>query len=139
MGRVVPSQIVALIEDNFSEIKSATTSVGHGSVAVLMAIVRLIDELPAELLTISGKDYSNLVCGAESIRNSVSFWQRKGVGEIGNAGIAGKNTLLVIREALAKCPDQAPSQGTAELIFVSDADLRDSIRLDISTATSAIK
>ncbi len=138
MGRVVPSQIVALIEDNFSEIKSATTSVGHGSVAVLMAIVRLIDELPAELLTISGKDYSNLVCGAEFIR-PVSFWQRKGVGEIGNAGIAGKNTLLVIREALAKCPDQAPSQGTAELIFVSDADLRDSIRLDISTATSAIK
>jgi hypothetical protein len=103
----------------------------------VMAIVSLIDDLPTELLTISGEDYSNLVCGAESIRNSVAFWQRKGAGEIGNAGIGGKNTLLVIREALAKCPDQAPSQMTAALSFVSDAGLRDSIRLDISTATSA--
>jgi hypothetical protein len=99
MGRVVPSQVVALIDQNFSEIKSATTNVGHGSVAVLMAIVRLIDELPAELLTISGEDYAKLICGTESIRNSVAFWQRKGTGEIGNAGVGGKNTLLVIREA----------------------------------------
>jgi hypothetical protein len=138
MGRVVPSQVVVLIDRNFSETKSASTIVGHGSVAVLMAIVRLIDELPAELLTISGQDYANLVCGAESIRNSVDFWQRKGVGEIANTGVGGKNTLLVIREALVKCPDQAPSQMTAELTFVSDASLRDSIRLDISTATSAL-
>ena len=40
-----------------------------------MAIVRLIDELPTELLTISGDDYNDLVCGVESIRSSVEFWQ----------------------------------------------------------------
>jgi hypothetical protein len=138
MGRVVPSQIVALIDQNSSETKSATTNVGHGSVGILMAIVRLIDEVPPELLTISGEDYSNLMCGAESIRNSVDFWHRLGRGEIGNAGIRGKNTLLVIREALVKCPDQAPSPTTSELAFVADDGLRDSIRLDISTATSAL-
>jgi hypothetical protein len=103
-----------------------------------MAIARLIDELPTELLTISGEDYSDLVCGVESIRNSVTYWQHKGVGQIGNSGIRGKNTLLVIRDALAKCPDQIPSPATAELVFVTDSDLRESIRLDISTATSAL-
>lgn len=44
----------------------------------------------------------------------------------------------MIREALAKCPDQAPSLPTAELAFIKDTVLRDSIRLDVSTATSAL-
>lgn len=104
----------------------------------LTAVARLIDELPVELLTISGVDYSDLVCSVESIRNSVAFWQQKGAGEISNSGIRGKNVLVLIREVLAKCPDQAPSPATADLAFVTDGGLRDSIRLDISTATSAL-
>lgn len=138
MARIVPSQIVALIDKNIPQVKSATLTVDHGSVAVLTAIARLIDELPTELLTISGDDYSDLVCGVESIRNSVTYWQHKGVGQIGNSGIGGKNTLLLIRDALTKCPDQTPSLTTAELAFVTDSALRESIRLDIGTATSAL-
>ncbi len=137
MARIVPSQIVALIDQNPPG-NSATLSVGHGTVGILTAVTRLIDELPAELLTISGADYSDLVCSVESIRNSVAFWQQKGVGEIGNSGIRGKNVLVLIREVLAKCPDQAPSPTTTALAFITDNDLRDSVRLDISTATSAL-
>jgi hypothetical protein len=138
MARTVPSQIIALINKNFPIIKSATLDVDHASVAVLTGIAHLIDELPTELLTISGDDYSDLVCGVESIRNSVAFWQNKGTGAIGNSGVGGRNTLLVIRDALAKCPDQIPSATTAELAFVTDSALRESIRLDISSATSAL-
>lgn len=138
MARTVPSQIVALIDKNYPQIKSATLDVDHGSVAVLSAVAHLIDELPPELMTISGDDYSGLVCGVESIRNSVAFWQHKGSGHIGNSGIKGQNTLSVIREALAKCPDQIPSPATAELPFISDTDLRESIRLDMSSATNSL-
>jgi hypothetical protein len=138
MARVVPSQIVALINKHFPIIKSATLDVDHGSVAVLTAIARLVDEIPTELLIISGDDYSDLVCGVESIKNSVAFWQHKGVGAIGNSGIKGINTLSVIRDALTKCPDQIPSPRTAELVFVTDSALRESIRLDMSTATSSL-
>ncbi len=137
MARIVPSQIVALIDQNPPG-NSATLAVGHGTVGILTAVTRLIDELPAELLTISGPDYSDLVCSVESIRNSVAFWQQKGVGQIGNSGIRGKNVLVLIREVLAKCPDQAPSLATAELAFITDSGLRDSLRLDISSATSAL-
>jgi len=112
--------------------------VGHGTVGILTAITRLIDELPAELLMISGADYINLVCSVESIRTSVAFWQLKGAGEIGNSGIRGKNVLVLIREVLAKCPDQAPSPATTELAFITDDDLQVSVRLDINTATSAL-
>lgn len=138
MRRTVPSQVVALIDKNYPQLKSATLDVDHGSVAVLTAVAHLIDELPPELLTISGGDYSDLVCGVQSIRNSVAFWQHKGSGSIGNSGIKGRNTLLVIREALAKCPDQIPSPTTAELLFISDIALRESIRLDMSAATTAL-
>lgn len=73
-----------------------------------------------------------------AIRNSVTFWQNKGVAQIGISGIGGKNVLRLIREALAKCSDQAPSSTTTELAFITDGGLRDSIRLDLSTATSAL-
>jgi hypothetical protein len=138
MPRIVPSQIVALIDQNLSDRQSSRLSMGHTNVAGLTAIAHLIDDLPSELLTISGSDYSDLVCGVEAIRNSVAFWQHKGVGEIGIAGIRGKNILLILREALVKCPDQVPSPATAELAFITDVPLRDSIRLDISTATNAL-
>jgi hypothetical protein len=138
MARVVPSQIVAFINKHFPTVRSATLDVDHGSVAVLTAIAGLIDEIPTELLTISGDDYSDLVCGVESIKNSVAFWHHKGVGAIGNPGIRGTNTLLVIRDALAKCPDQIPSPRTAGLVFITDNALRESIRPDISTATSSL-
>jgi len=136
--RVVPSQIVALIDQNFTGAQSPSLGVNHASVASLTAVVRLIDEVPSELLTISGRDYSDLIRGIEAIRNSVAFWQHKGSGEIGAAPIDGKNILVVLRTVLAKCPDQTPSAATAELAFIADDALRDSVRLDISTATSAL-
>lgn len=138
MPRIVPSQIVALIDQNLSNPHLSRLSMGHDNVAGLTAIARLIDELPSEFLTISGSDYSDLVCGVEAIRNAVAFWQHKGVGEIGIAAIRGKNILLILREALIKCPDQVPSPATAELAFIADVALRDSIRLDIGIATNAL-
>jgi hypothetical protein len=138
MPRTVPSQVVALIDQNFPNIKSPVFGVNHSTVAVLTAITRLTDAIPTELLTISGEDYSDLVCGVEAIRNSVVFWQQKGEGGIENPGIRGKNALSLIREALTKCPDQSPSPATEELVFIPDNALRDSIRQDISTATSAL-
>src|SRR5262249_47471723 len=39
---------------------------------------------------------------------------------------------------LAKCPDQNPSPATAAMTFITDDALRDSIRIDLSTATSAL-
>jgi len=138
MARVVPSQIVAFIDQNLSELQSGRLIVTHASVAGLTAIAHLIDELPTELLTISGRDYSDLVHAVETIRNSVAFWQHNASRDIGIANIGGKNILQILRQALARCPDQSPSPATVELAFIADGVLRDSVRLDISTATSAL-
>jgi len=138
MTRVVPSQIIALINENRKIFRTQNPHVSHKSVAGLTAIARLIDNLPSELLTISGTDYSDLICGVEAIRNSVAFWQHKGGGEIGITDIRGKNILTILEDALKKCPDQIPSPMTTELVFIKDDGLRNSIRLDISAATNAL-
>jgi hypothetical protein len=45
-----------------------------------------------------------------------------------------QNPVAMIRAAMAACPDEAPTQATTGLSFIIDADLRASIRLDISAA-----
>jgi len=44
--------------------------------------------------------------------------------------------VTLIRNSLSECPDESPRAGTADLLFISDADLRGSIRLDISAANT---
>jgi hypothetical protein len=42
--------------------------------------------------------------------------------------------IVLLRRTLAKCPDEVPSPGTTELVFIVDTELRESIRRDISAA-----
>jgi hypothetical protein len=95
--------------------------------------VRLTNEIPTELLTVGAEDYSDLVCALEGLTSAVNRWLRRG-GDDPPARIKAKSPVAIIREVLAKCPDQSPSPATNALSFVTDAALRESIRLDISAA-----
>jgi len=79
-----------------------------------------------------------VACGLEAIRNAVAFWQHSRAGQIGLQDFRGRHPLILIRDALEKCPDQAPAAATSELVFISDDGLRGSIRLDVSSATTAL-
>jgi hypothetical protein len=138
MPRVVPSQIVALINEVFPDAShdpSFHTYSAHAP--ILAAIVRLTNELPTELVTISGKDYNDLVVGLESLTEAVDRWHARG-GDEPPRRLGGKQPIVLVRDALVKCPDASPSPGTAGLPFITDAALRDSIRQDMSTAGSAL-
>jgi hypothetical protein len=138
MPRVVPSQVVDLIDQRYPTAKSTPDfPVYSGDAAVLSAIVCLTREIPPELLTISGADYIDLIHGLEALQNSVNFWQLRG-GDEPPKRIKEKSPVAVVRGALTKCPDENPSPATAELAFITDGALRDSIRNDISMATSSL-
>jgi hypothetical protein len=51
-------------------------------------------------------------------------------------GFDNVNPLFLLRDALAKCPDQYPSKATSELLFV-EPSYRDVLRLDISEVNQA--
>jgi hypothetical protein len=52
--------------------------------------------------------------------------------------VKGYDAVTIIRRALAKCPDEYPPPATTELLFVADAELRESIRRDVGAANRAL-
>jgi hypothetical protein len=139
LPKVVPSQVVALIDQTFPAAKNAHNFPAYSaSAGTLSAIVTLTNEIPEELITISGEDYSDLIHGLASLTQAVTKWNQRGGDEPPTLIAGGKSPLFMVRAMLAKCPDQNPSPATAALAFITDADLRDSIRTDLSTATGAL-
>jgi hypothetical protein len=134
MPRVVPSQVVSLINVSFPGTQNTPDfPIYSASAGVLSAIVRLTNEIPTELLTVVAEDYSDLVCALEGLTSAVNRWLQRG-GDEPPARIKAKSPVSIIREILTKCPDQSPSPTAATISFISDAALRESIRLDISAA-----
>jgi hypothetical protein len=134
MTSVLPSEVVSFILQQFpGDTHGRMTA--HQAPA-LAAIVRLVDQIPQELLLISGDDLIDLVSGTEGLRHMVALFENRGNTDAPQGGPRG-DPIVLIRNALKKCPDQWPSSETAELGFIADAQLRTSIRLDISAAHSA--
>jgi hypothetical protein len=68
---------------------------------------------------------------------SINRWNYRGGDDIPRTH-DGKSPIYLVREALSKCPDQSPVAQTTELAFITDDILRDSIRLDMSSASNAL-
>lgn len=138
MTKVVPSQIVSLIDRIYPTAKSTPNMMVYSAdSAVFGAIIDLADDLPIELLTISGDDYSNYVFGLEAMQAAIDRWNYRG-GDDPPRSHDGKSPIYLVREALSKCPDQNPSPQTTAIAVISDRNLADSIRLDIDSSTNAL-
>jgi hypothetical protein len=135
MPRIVPSQARELIEQLYSDVKSgrAGIQIQRFDTAQLGSILTTVEAIPGELITLSGLAYSNYLSALETIRYNLSRWQHT-IEPENLPQVQGRNAVLVIYEALKSCPDEWPSATTATLTFISDPDLRDSIRLDIGAA-----
>jgi hypothetical protein len=138
MPRVVPSQIVEFIDAEFPFARARQpTNTSHADIDALSALVRLTEELPDELRTVSGRNHSFFLRGIETIRGTVT--NRAALGG-SHAPLTARlcNAIADVREILKLLPDEAPSPATAELAFIPDADLRDSIRNDVGAANRAL-
>src|SRR5579872_693242 len=132
MPRVVPSQVVQLIDQLFPGVTQAP-HMNIGSGPHLTAVVTFAKQIPAELLTIAGQDLSDYAVALEYMesteRSRLALQRGVNVPEFRD-----RNVVVLLRDALLKCPDEAPAPGTVELVFISDPELRDSLRRDISAA-----
>jgi hypothetical protein len=139
MPRVVPSDVVSAAYRMFRPMIEAPTnfpSVGPHSVPGLVAFASLVDAVPAELVTLEPTSYAGLVASVAYLRAlpEVFLASRQAV-PLNLPGYA-YNPIALIREAMTKCPDEAPAPGTNELAFITDPDLRASIRLDVGAANT---
>lgn len=144
MARVVPSQVVAVIDKMFPDLNkqenAITLSCNHSYQVI--AIATLTDQIPQELITLNPDDYAVYVMSLAAIKNAIQIWTIRGNVSTGNLeklpGLGKLNPVTHLRRSLEKCPDDFPAEPTATLLFITDSDLRDSIRIDISTAEQAL-
>lgn len=139
MPRVVPSQVIAFIDNAFPG--AARNTLGRGNSGQLSGLVQLIDQIPDDLLTMDNPTYASFVVANAHIKERLSTWTAQ-LDRAHDLGFIPANPPLnpvtVIREALAGCPDQSPAPSTSELQFITDPDLRINLRYDIGAINRAL-
>jgi hypothetical protein len=145
MPRVHPSDIVSFIDRTFPYAADRAQALGYpleaGNAGPLAALVALVDEVPEELITVTGYEYTALVATLGHLRQTLLAWQgggQKTVPAFVPLRDDQVHPITLIRILMSQCPDQAPAAGTTELSFISDGELRESLRQDISDANQAL-
>jgi hypothetical protein len=144
MPRVVPSQVVQVIEKYFPQTKTATNisfTLDRGHRNECVSLAKLLDQIPAELLNPpTVDDYVKLISNIAILNFTLESWKTISRSHID--ALCGKeeegNPISIIHDMLLKCPDEAISSKTAGLEFIDDLNFRDSLRLDLSSANSAL-
>jgi hypothetical protein len=116
MPRVVPSQIVALIDGILSEIQvqpGRASGLDPIQSAKISAVIDLCSELPDEFLALRGDDYSHYRISIGELKVLLRIWENRDT-HLRRAEM-GARCLRIMRDLLAKCPDEIPSASTAEL------------------------
>jgi hypothetical protein len=148
MSRIVPSQVVSLIDaivaadDSMNSVKLPITPSRSANLKVILAMARSI---PEELFVLSPNDYAGLVSAEAAIETIVEkalhrtykedMVQHLTLDPI--PGFENLNPVLLLRQALAQCPDEYPSKATSELLFI-ESGYRNVLRLDISAVNQAL-
>lgn len=145
MARVVPSQVVELIDQMFPQAKDENQK-AFGLEIIhlpqLSAIIALIEQIPPELINLNGRYYMELEASKAAIKSSMQCWQGPGGSnrfELNKLnGLSDLSSLTLIRRALVGCPDEYPAASTAKLTFINDPDLREALRIDLGSTNLAL-
>lgn len=139
MPSIVPSQVVEAIDTMVGNSKwdDGRTSFGLDHSAILAGIADLVDAVPKNIMGACPLQYlPGLIQSMSSIRSMQPVWA---AGHHRDAPvIAGKDVLKHIRRAMAALPDDYPPPQETGLEFITDAELRDSIRRDVGAARRAL-
>lgn len=145
MTRVTPRRIVTLIEKTYDWTITPGTYDGvmrQDQAASLGMIAALARELPAELLPTDSDDFTAFVAARTAIESALASW----AGPPSTAAsplyplraFGNRTPVVVIRDVLKKCPEEAVAEPTHGLEFIRDVPLRASIRKDLGQSRRAL-
>jgi hypothetical protein len=146
MPRVVPSQVVAFIDQAFpwaaNQVMGVGTNLVRQNSGPLAGLLDLLDRVPDELITVNGAPYNSLVTSAAAIKDRLGLWQAQAeppaLELVFVSGLPQLSPVRLIRDTMAACPDQSPAPATARLSFILDAGLRANLRNDIGAVDRAL-
>jgi hypothetical protein len=146
MSRILPSQAVSAIEALFPDVVRPRPSaeppplIPYGRVRDVSAALAVLAEVPSELLQLTGSELVDLVIARANANAFVEACARPFEGGFNfspNQTVSG-DVMLAILDLLKHCPDQAVPASTEDLLFIADAVLRESLRVDIAEVDRAI-
>jgi hypothetical protein len=141
MAYTVPSQVCDLIALLFPEQyqrQFAREAQYHFNSGYVRAVLDAFAKVPENLITLPAPEATMLSANISAMQMAIDDHVR---GQSTDLITLPGSTLLPFGEVyrlLAKCPDEAAAPATAGLEFVTDIQLRDVLRTDISTAVSAL-
>jgi hypothetical protein len=142
MAHVVPSQVCELIRTLFPDVEREQAVPGQRGLynaSRVRAVLDQLDKIPDELIRLPAKEAALFQANVSALRSALADRNQSAdqlsVSQISPSGF---RPLTEILKTLANCPDEAPAPATRGLEFISDAALRDVLRADMSTASSAL-
>lgn len=144
MNHVLPSDIVRALEEEFPltlRLKvdaSGVTNEAYRAGTIVPGILALINEIPEDLMTIDSSERTRLVLSMIAL-DQAAEWQRRTTNGIPWPRLKDNTPCLsVVRDALLKCHDQAPSQSAQTLLFIGDNQFRLTLAVDLGSAEKAL-
>ena len=140
MPRVVPSQVVEFVDAVFPFARSRQQyNVDIQYKDGVTALLRLVEELPDELLVMDGAEYNRFVLSVSTLKSTLDLgdWaiSRGPTAQLYDRGLGA--AICNLRACLEPLPDEQIPAATAGLSFITETQLRESIRGDIAFATQA--
>lgn len=146
MSRILPSQAVAAIEALFPDLLKSRKAaepqpiLPYARARDVSAALAVLAEVPSELLQLTGSELADLVVTRAKANAFVESCARPFEGGrfgTGDQSMSG-DVLLALLGLLKRCPDQAVPASTADLLFITDPAIRESLRVDVAEVNRAI-
>jgi hypothetical protein len=139
MARLVPSEVVRIIDDYFQFASKPDkpdkqhARLGIKQIGRCSAIVALIDQLPQELIAVAPADYANFMASSARLRANVNAAMIRG-----ESYTFYGESIWALRHALSQCPDSPGSNAGGNLRFIRQKALRDDLHRDLLEAQNAL-
>ena len=138
MPGIMPSQVVGAIDKLFNLPDPTFVQLGSGLTPQMQAVLDLLDRIPDEMLNCPASLFVDLVAARAIMEDMMGRWV-SGTGNSMYAIYDRRNPVVVIRSALAACSDNPAPPVHAQLLFIDEVDLRESIRTDVGATHNALR
>lgn len=146
MTAYVPSQVCEFLDERIPAARAqfkgggANFDLPPDYAGALGHLVVMLECIPAHLLVLKAKAAAELGEATEAIRAVLAMWHagNRSVSLVPLVGKNGWNPVTFVRRHLDGLPDEGPGTRSADLGFVADQTLRDSLAADILSVDSLV-
>jgi hypothetical protein len=147
MRSYFPSEVVEYLDSKYPYAKEQCESgapkkfnLDRNQYPAVAHLLDMLDGIPARVIRLRGDEGAEFSEAVHAIRMALIAWNNREINFVLDRipGRGQLNPVALVRKHLLSMSDEVADAATAELAFVADANLRESLRIDISVVNSAL-